>query len=152
MFPGPFIGGGHGDLKGFSPDCSGCSGAPWSWSPGLSRCPRPTSVIAPSDSVCPCPSASPFSQAGLACMARSCAKLPQRGGWAAWASCRLSTHIVGVDKGNGFLVSRCDPAGHIHQARLSPCFFFPLSHFRFGLRRGNSNCERTTCQDKNRSS
>lgn len=30
------------------------------------------------------------------------------------------------------MVSRCDPPGHIHQALLSPSFFFSPSHFRLG--------------------
>lgn len=45
------------------------------------------------------------------------------------------------------MVSRCDPAGHIHQAVLSPSF--SPSHFRSGLWRGNNNGERVACQDKN---
>lgn len=47
------------------------------------------------------------------------------------------------------MVSRCDLAQPIHQALLSPSCFFSPSHFRFGLWRGNSDCERVTCQDKN---
>lgn len=73
-------------------------------------------------------------------------------GWGEWPllPAYLLHTLFMQTKENGVLVSRCDPAGHIHQALLSPSFFFSSSNFRFGLWRGNSNCERATCQDKNR--
>lgn len=127
-------------------------GLPSAGSPGLSCCLLPNSVISQSGPCVPLP---------LLCLpllpGRGCphgpevCQAPLRGGVDRLCFLPPLAHIVGVDKGNGVLVSRCDPTRHIHQALLSPSFFFSPSHFRFGLWRGNSNCEKATCQDKNHS-
>ena len=127
-------------------------GHPSASSPRLSCCLLPTSVISPSG---------PCVHLPLLCLpllpGRGCPRgpavcqAPLRGGVDRLCFLPPLAHIVGVDKGNGVLVSRCDPTRHIHQAPLSPSFFFSPSHFRFGLWRGNSNCEKATCQDKNHS-
>lgn len=114
----------------------------------------PTSVISPSGPWtlrAPAPPLPPACFLGQRAPARPRVCQALLPGWGEWPvlPAYLSHALFMQTKEKGVLVSRCDPVGHIHQALLSPSFFFSPSNFRFGLWRGNSNCERATCQDKN---
>lgn len=122
---------GRGDLKGFPPALVS--------SPVPPQCQPPTVVTLPA------PHLHDFARGTLPCLrplfapqARGCplgrvhqALLPGRGGWPGLPA-RLAPILFVQTKEDRVLVSRCDPAGHIHQAPLSSSFLFVP--FSFPLR------------------